>query len=225
MWWLDGITDSLDTNLSKCQEITNNRGAWHAAVHGVSKNWTQLSDWIIITTTGARPTVIPNSNFQSIRLCHLLRVSHLLTDRFPQGDNHSSSQASALPRLQPVLNYILYTIWKTNLCATWFSVHFSVCSSCIPASFGSRHQHVFFHWVLPLIVASWLLCPFLQVINWGLQMSVSDTLLISDKSVRTWVTVTPPWLIWWMARQVAPPAPSFPLRLCGRSKMGHILID
>ena len=43
MKWLDGITDSLDMNLSKLGEIVEDRGAWSAAVHEVTKSWTQLS--------------------------------------------------------------------------------------------------------------------------------------------------------------------------------------
>ena len=44
MRWLDSITDSMDMNLSKLQEIVKNKGAWHVAVLGVSKSHTQLSD-------------------------------------------------------------------------------------------------------------------------------------------------------------------------------------
>ena len=42
--WLDSITDSMDMNLRKCQEMVEDRGAWWAAVHGVGKSQAQLSD-------------------------------------------------------------------------------------------------------------------------------------------------------------------------------------
>ena len=64
MRWLDGITDSMDMSLSKLQELAMDRGTWSAAVHGVTKSLTQLSDWTELFNVSA-------FQFEMKRLFHI----------------------------------------------------------------------------------------------------------------------------------------------------------
>ena len=63
MRWLHGITDSMDMSLSKLQELVKDTEAWCAAVHGVTKSWTQLSDWTVLTNMQGFPSYFVLSSF------------------------------------------------------------------------------------------------------------------------------------------------------------------
>ena len=74
MKWLDRITDSMDMNLSKHLDMVKDKGSWWAAVHGVSKSWTQLRNWKIAYRGETQENWLTHQNGQNPHLKYCLQL-------------------------------------------------------------------------------------------------------------------------------------------------------